>query len=31
MLLALKTLAPKGMISETKFVELIVGLGIELK
>jgi hypothetical protein len=28
---ALKAIAPKGIISEAKFMELLTGLGIELK
>jgi hypothetical protein len=28
---ALKVLAPKGYISDSKFIELLIGLGIELK
>jgi hypothetical protein len=28
--LALKSIAPKGIISETNFIELMTGLGIEL-
>lgn len=28
---ALKIIAPKGVISEAKFIELLIGLGIELK
>lgn len=28
--LALKSIAPKGIISEAKFIELMTGLGIEL-
>jgi hypothetical protein len=30
MLSALKTIAPKGLVSLSKFTELIVGLGIEM-
>lgn len=28
---ALKIIAPKGVIGEAKFLELLIGLGIELK
>ena len=31
LMIALRTLAPKGVIGLEKFVELIVGLGIEME